>query len=379
MSPKKLYVSMKNTLGNLITSIIVSSFFIVLMTLLGVWFFRIYSVSPTFPYYYSLLSYVKDAAYSIWGYFDGVHYLRLIESGYVDIGTQAFFPLYPILVSFISSLTGLNAYLSAIILSYLSLTLSLIVLWKLFPKEKTRLTFFLLLFPTSFFFLSVYTESLFLLLSLCFFLSLKREKYVLASIFAALASGTRLVGLFLGLVLVWRLVTHYKRTRPLYVLALSILSASGFLLYAYFLWYNFGDPLMFLHVQEMFGANRSGGEIILLPQVLYRYLKMILTVDPTTFLYQRIWLELIFFFGAVWAWYKNLKLLSREVNLYVIFSLLLPTLTGTLSSVPRYILVLVPFLLPPNLNKISFFILSTFNLLLLLYLFSHFAHGTFVA
>lgn len=370
---------MKNTLAKLTSALGLTTLFFVLMTLVGVWLFRTQSVSPTFPYYYSLLSYVHDAAYAVWGYFDGVHYLRLVEHGYVDVGTQAFFPLYPILVSTLSNLTGLNAYLSAVLLSLTALSLSLIVLWQLYPKQKTRLTIFLLLFPTSFFLLSVYTESLFLLLSLCFFLFLKSDRFFFAALTAALASATRLVGVFLGLVLVWRLFKRYQGARPLYIFVLAILSFSGFFFYSYFLWSNFGDPLMFLHVQEMFGANRSGGELILLPQVLYRYLKMILTVDPTGFLYQRIWLELVFFVGAIWAWYKNLRFESREISLYVILSLLLPTLTGTLSSIPRYVLVLAPFILPPNLNKISYFILSTFNFLLLIYLFSHFAHGTFVA
>lgn len=370
---------MKSTLIKTVCAIGVVSVFSALLTILGVLFFRTNSVNPTFPYYHSLLSYVKDAGYAFWGYFDGVHYLRLIENGYADIGTQAFFPLYPALISILSYLTGLNAYLSATAFSLFCLALSLLFLWKLFPLEKYRQTIFLLLFPTSFFFLSVYTESLFLLLSLVFFFLLKKEKYILASVVAALASATRLVGVFLGLVLVWRLISRYKLTRPVYVLVISLVSVSGLLFYMYFLWSKFGDPLMFLHVQEMFGANRSGREIIILPQVMYRYLKMIFTVDPTSFLYQRIWLELIFFLGALWAWYKNLNSVGKEVSLYVILSLLLPTLTGTLSSIPRYILVLVPFLLPPNLNKISYFLLYTFNFLLLIYLFFHFTHGTFVA
>lgn len=370
---------MKNTLAKLFGVFGVVSSFSVLMTLIGVWFFRTQSVSPTFPYYYSLLTYVKDAAYALWGYFDGVHYLRLVENGYVDTGTQAFFPLYPMLVRAFSSFSGLKAYISGITISLIALSASLLVLWQLYPKRKFIQTSALLLFPTSFFLVSFYTESLFLLLSLAFFLALKKERYILASLLAGLASATRLVGIFLGLVLVWNLIKRHQNTRPLYVLSLSILSASGFLLYAYFLWSKFGDPLMFLHVQEMFGAGRSGGELILLPQVLYRYAKIIFTVDPTTFLYQRIWLELVFFALAVYVWFKNFKSNTIEINLYVIFSLLLPTLTGTLSSIPRYILVLVPFLLPHNMKRTHFFLLLTFNFLLMLYLFSHFAHGTFVS
>ncbi len=372
-------VSMKNTPAKLLIAFGIVGIFSVLITLFGVWFYRVQSVSPTFPYYNSLLVYVQDAAYAFWGYFDGVHYLRLIENGYVDIGTQAFFPLYPLLTRYFSHLAGINSYFAGIILSIVSLSLAIGVLWQLYPNDKLLRTFAILTFPTSFFLLGLYTESLFLLLSLSFFLFLRSDKYILAAFCAGLASATRLVGIFLGVILLWRLITKYKNTRPYYVILLTILSISGFIFYSYFLWLRFGDPLMFLHVQTMFVANRSGGEIIMLTQVMYRYLKMILTVDPTTFLYQRIWFELLFFLSAFWAWYKNLKSASREVSLYVILSLLLPTLTGTLSSIPRYILVLVPFLLPPNLNKISYFLLYTFNFLLLIYLFFHFTHGTFVA
>lgn len=370
---------MKNTLAKLTSSFVIVGICAGLLTALGIWLYSTYGVSPSFPYYHSLLKYVGDAGFGVWGYFDGVHYLRLVESGYVDTGTQAFFPLYPLLTSLISQLTGLNAYISGLILSWTSLTLSLLVLWDLYPKQKNLQTICLLLFPTSFFLLGIYTESLFLLLSLGFFLSLKKERYVLASVLAGLASATRLVGIFLALALAISLYRRYRLTRPIYSLCLLAISITGLLLYCLYLYTNFGDPLMFLHVQSLFGASRSDGELILLPQVLYRYLKMITTVDPTSFAYQRIWLELITFLGAIWFWYRNLKNQSKEINLYVIASLLLPTLTGTLSSLPRYILVLVPFLIPQNHNRISFFILSTFNFLLLIYLFSHFAHGTFVA
>ena len=370
---------MKNTLVKYSHSLILIATWATLLTALGVWLYRVYGVSPSFPYYHSLLKYVGDAGYGLWGYFDGVHYLRLVESGYVDTGPQAFFPLYPLLTSLISQLTGLSAYISGLILSWTSLTISLLVLWELYPNQKKYQTILLLLFPTSFFLLGIYTESLFLLLSLGFFLSLKQGRYIRAAVLAGLASGTRLVGVFLAVSLAINLFRRYRLTRPIYSISLLAISISGLLIYCLYLYTSFGDPLMFLHVQSLFGASRSDGELILLPQVIYRYIKMIFTVDPISILYQRIWLELIFFLGSIWLWYKNIKNQSIEINLYVIASLLLPTITGTLSSIPRYILVLVPFLLPKSISVFSYFILLTFNFLLLIYLFSHFAHGTFVA
>lgn len=374
---------MKKLLANLaINSFLVVSW-ATLLTFLGVWYFRRYSVVPTFPYYYTLLSYVKDAAFALWGYFDGVHYLRLISSGYQDLGSQAFFPLYPLLVRGISEVARLSPYLSGILLSLGSLIGALTTLSYLYPTKKYYYILSLLLFPTSFFFVGLYTESLFLLLSVIFFLLLRNKQYFLAAIIAGFASSTRLVGVFLSIALLAQLLQPLpnKITLKQYFtyLLLFLLSTSGFLIYIIFLWTKFNDPLMFLHVQSMFGAERSGSEIILLPQVIFRYLRMIITVDPSTFIYQRIWLELVSFIIASFAWLYNLKHLPKSISIYVGLSLLLPTLTGTLSSFPRYVLVLLPFLLPSNMSKSRYYLLNIVFLSLLIYLFKNYSYGTFIS
>lgn len=339
--------------------------------------------NPSFPYYNILLTKVQQPLQTVWAYFDGAHYIRLAEYGYVDVGTQAFFPLYPLLLRTVSSTFHLPIITTGQILGVLFLILSLALIYQLFSASPWQKIWLLLTFPTSFFFVCVYTESLFLFLSLAFFLALKKEKLFVAATIAGLASATRLVGGFLALALVLKIIQLRPAKLNLrFVIShmlLALISLSGFIAYSYFLWIRFSDPLMFLHVQGMFGANRSSGEIILLPQVLYRYLNMVLTVDPTSFLYQRIWFELITFLLAVAAWFYNLKHHSRPVSLYVALSILLPTLTGTLSSFPRYLLVLLPFLAPPSISPKISLPLITFNLSLLLYFFIAFTHGSFVA
>jgi len=368
---------MKKFFINFASSLLLVLIWTFMLTTLGVMLFRQYSVIPTFPYYYMLLQYVKDSALALWGYFDGVHYLRIIGSGYADIGSQAFFPFYPLLVRGISDLFHLSPYLSGVIVSLASLAGSITIIKYLFPSKKYYYIFVLLLFPTSFFFVGLYTESLFLFLSLSFFLAIKKQKYLLASIIAGLASATRLVGVFLAFSLFIELLRS-KASRT-YTIIQILISLSGFIAYTYFLWTKFSDPLMFLHVQSMFGAERSSSELIFLPQVLYRYLKMIIAVDPTSFLYQRIWLELITFIGAVIAWFYNLKRNTPAISLYVALSLVLPTLTGTLSSFPRYALVLLPFLLPPTMSKSRYYLLNCVFLALLVYLFRKYCYGTFIA
>lgn len=374
---------MKKLFINVAQSLVLTLSWATLLTMFGVWLFRRYSVVPTFPYYHILLLNLRDAAYALWGYFDGVHYLRIVSVGYVDTGSQAFFPLYPILIRGISHILSLTPYLSGIILSLLSLTGSITVLKYLFPTKHYYHIIPLLLFPTSFFFFGLYTESLFLVLSLLFFLLVKQKRFFLASIIAGFASATRIVGLILSISLLYLLIINKPKQLTLhyYVSSLSLLfiSASGFLCYSTYLWTHFHDPLMYLHVQSMFGANRSGSEIILLPQVFYRYLKMVLTVDPQSFLYQRIWLELISFLIATIAWINNLKHNQPHISIYVALSLLLPTLTGTLSSFPRYTLVLIPFLLPASMSKFKYYLLSAIFFALMLYLFTQYCYGIFIA
>lgn len=375
---------MKKFFANYLHSLVLVTAWGSLLTMFGVWLFRRFSVVPTFPYYYILLLNIKDAAYALWGYFDGVHYLRIISAGYQDIGSQAFFPLYPLSVRWISHILSVPPYISGITLSLISLTGSITIIKYLFPAKKYYYILSLLLFPTSFFLIGLYTESLFLFLSLAFFLSLKHDHFFLAAILAGLASATRLVGVFLTLSLLTEILRSksprsYTISDWLYTIFRILISLSGFIAYAYFLWSKFGDPLMFLHVQSMFGASRSSGELIMLPQVLYRYLKMILTVDPTSFMYQRIWFELTTFILASLAWVHNLKHIPRSTSVYVLLSLILPTLTGTLSSFPRYVLVLIPFLLPATMSKSHYYLLKFTFLILLIYFFKMYCYGTFIS
>ncbi len=73
---------------------------------------------PSFPYAYELLPKygLPQWVYS-WGNFDGVHYLTIIEKGYIGTGLiQAFFPLYPMVVRLVNSIIG-NTLLSGLIVS----------------------------------------------------------------------------------------------------------------------------------------------------------------------------------------------------------------------------------------------------------------------
>jgi hypothetical protein len=292
-----------------------------------------------------------------WGGFDGVHYLDIAASGYATGLTEAFFPLFPLILSFfkwtgnllISGLI-LNRFLSLIVV-YLFYKLARLDYSKLVARKSLLLLF---LFPTSFFLISLYNESLFLILILSSFLLARKQKWFSASLLAGLASATRLVGIFMFPALLFELYQQ-KKLKPRYILIISA-SLLGIGLYMLYLYQKFGDPFRFLTVQADFGASRSSTKLILLHQVFWRYLKMILTVDLRSILFYRVSLELLSGLATPIILFLSRKKIRLSYLIFGWLAYFTPTLTGTFSSLPRYVLVIFPiyFYLAKTLSKKSY-------------------------
>ncbi|KKS44799.1 MAG: hypothetical protein UV07_C0003G0034 [Candidatus Azambacteria bacterium GW2011_GWB1_42_17] len=132
--------------------------------------------------------------------FDGFHYVRIAQRGY-GYAQEAFFPLYPNLIRFFTTYLK-NYVVSGLLISNLSFLVSLMFLVRIIKLDFSYLKApaviaILLLFPTSLYFGSVYTESLFLALVTGSFYFARTKKWWLAGILGALASYTRFVGIFL--------------------------------------------------------------------------------------------------------------------------------------------------------------------------------------
>jgi len=286
--------------------------------------------------------------------FDGEHYLAIARQGYLPL-TYFFFPLYPLLIKFISVIFGkdLFAYLiSGLFVSHVSLFLGAIGFYKLVsldhgPKISKLAFILLMLFPTSFYFGSVYTESLFFTLSVWSFFFARKRKWLLAGILGAFAGATRIVGLALiaGLLVEW---WEYSKTikdkeKILLSLACVLLSFLGIGSYIYYLYVRTGDPINFLTTASIFGSQRSSS-LILLPQVFYRYFfKILPSLDYSNFFSFSIPLfelatALIFIFVSILSFFK----LRISYSTYLLLGFLIPTFSGSFSSLPRYVLVLFP-------------------------------------
>jgi len=350
---------------------------------------------------------------TVWANFDGVHYLSIAKNGYYQF-QQAFFPLYPLLIRFLGKLLGGNFVLAGMLISNLSLFGVLVLFWKLLEVEevgdmgkikeiKKWAIIFLLFFPTSFFFGSLYTESLFLVFVLGIFLASKKEKWWLAGILGALASATKLIGIFLLPVLLWKWFEKNKGNKnqrlkiwnlefriwnlfenwKLKIGNLSAISlvSLGLLVYMVYLKKTVGDSLFFIHAQPAFGAERSGGEIILLPQVFWRYFKIFTTISWSNYDYRIALLEFIVFnFTLLLLWLGWRRGLSKSWILFSALAVIGPTLTGSLSSIPRYALAAFPiFIIMAGFSKKLKFLLFVICYLLFVILTILFTRGFFVS
>lgn len=342
---------------------ILTTFFIWRIALFFIAFLSVYFLpvfGARFPYVDKVLE-ITHLPYWVWGFgnFDGVHYLRIAQDGYLAQYSQAFFPLYPILIKIFAAIIPKNPLLdtafftdpaffySGLILSNLFFLGALFVLYKLinidFKRDIAFLSIiFLLVFPTSFFFGSIYTESLFLLLSVSSIYLIRKGNFFWAAVLIALATSSRVFGVLL---IPLYLIEVYKSKNKLNYLW-SLITPAGILGYMLYLKLNFNNALYFLTSQPIFGASRSVNEIVLLPQVIYRYIKIFLSVSIMSlpfFISMVEFLSVLIPLTLLLIFFKKMRLSYWVFSLSV---LILPTLTGTFSSMPRYVLIPMIFIFP---------------------------------
>jgi len=147
--------------------------------------------------------------------FDGIHYIKIARGEYYEF-SQVFFPFFPLLIMLGSQVIS-SHLVTGLLISNVCFTLGLYFLLKLLEdlkfKERWWVIFFIATFPTSFFFQTIYTESLFFMFTMIFFYSLKRNKMYTAAIVGFFASLTRFIGFFLIVPLLIHLAVN-KKNKP---------------------------------------------------------------------------------------------------------------------------------------------------------------------
>lgn len=292
---------------------------------------------------------------------DGGHYLGIAD-GYDEKFQYAFFPFYPLLINFVSKLTG-SVLTAGILISIVSSFLAINLFYQLiileFGKQNgERGLLAILFFPMSFYLLTVYSEALFLLLSIATFLFVRKKNLFLATVAASLAGATR----FTGLAVVFSLFVHLYVTRQLTLKNWFVfLAPLGFLIYCIYLYVHTGDPLYFIRAENYW--NRS---LVIPGSAIVHSLKELVFSGLLIKNFSGL-LDLLFtVFGIALVW-KVWRSLGIDYAIYSGVSLALPLFSPTLLAIPRYLLTIFPIFMVMTLYKNKFVLLAyqIFSLILL--------------
>src|SRR4051812_22617134 len=160
---------------------------------------------------------------------DSVWYLSIAGDGYADPQRSAFFPLYPLLVRAGGWVLG-SPLVAGALLSLGCFVVALVLLHELTRLElgdgAARWTVLALAWsPMSFFFSAVYSEALFLAVSVGALLAARRGLWWVAGLLGALGAATRSAGVVLVVPLALLMLAQRPRPRPRDVLALLLVPA----------------------------------------------------------------------------------------------------------------------------------------------------------
>lgn len=193
----------------------------------------------------------------IWLRWDSFYYVHIASDGYSYHGDDiGFFPLYPLLIR-ISSLGNPNLMpWAGWLLSNVAFVVALTLLWTLVSSDHSSgiawaTVITLSLFPTSFFLSALYTESLFLFLSLFVFWFSTKKRFLLAGVFVSLASLTRINGILLAVIPLVEILQDRRSRNWLEIVKTSIASAFGAVLYIGFIWVTQGAPHEYILAQQV--------------------------------------------------------------------------------------------------------------------------------
>ncbi|MEI7773049.1 MAG: glycosyltransferase family 39 protein [Chloroflexales bacterium] len=313
---------------------------------------------------------------------DSWWYVGIIEHGYAlgdaqtgAQGTVTFFPLYPLLVKGVAALTG-DIFVAGVVVSQLAFLAALGFLYGLARREydgetAARAIFYLAAAPSTIFCAAMYTESLFIALVCATFYFSGRRMWEWAAAAGALAAATRNTGVLLAAVIaleglsqqglrlrperllgptpaatvrLWR--DHLGRQARVVLASWPGLLAScyvpiGLVAYMVFLQLTFGDPLGFIHAQASWGRSTGAGSI----------LNILSNITTNLSLGDNIWagqintltlLNLLATLGFAPLVLMVAFKLRPAYAVYTLLTFYAPLSTGSIGSMARYVLMLIP-------------------------------------
>jgi hypothetical protein len=207
------------------------------------------------------LTHDLGAVTDVWARWDSVWFLRIAEHGYnaASGAASAFYPLYPATVAALGRALFGHYVLAGILISLAAALGSFLLLHRIAEERlgadgARRAVLYLAFFPFALFLQAVYSESLYLLLTLAAFVLAERRRFLAAGVVTGLALLTRPTGV--ALLPALALIAWQERDR---LRAFASLAVAPVLFAAYplYLWQADGDPWAFLRAQRLWSRHLS--------------------------------------------------------------------------------------------------------------------------
>jgi hypothetical protein len=295
---------------------------------------------------------------------DSGWYFDIARKGYDFSGALAggrsniaYAPVYPLLMRYVGRLFGRapgDVYLGGIVVSWTAFVLAMVFLYRLaaldLPRDPPcdragRAVLLTAIFPFSFFFGAVYTESTFLLFTVASFYCFRTRRWTAAGICGALAGATRVTGMLMWPALAWTAwrsaVSRQDRVRAVAALAIATMGMVGYCAYMY--WHS-GDPLLWAKALTRWGTGyRPGGTPWSAPLALARAL----VTHPYLFLasgpmavYDALYgaTAIAFVVATPFVWFR----FGAGYGLFMALNLYVPLSSGAFEGLGRYCSVLFP-------------------------------------
>ena len=273
---------------------------------------------------------------------DALAYASIAENGYDKEKFDSkghnwgYFPVYPLAISLFRA----DFYLVGTIVSNLfflgglSLLFAVSRMFGLDDGKAGLAVLYATIYPTSYFFSMPFTESLFFCVTLLSVYLAMKDWWWLAGVVGAVSSATRITGVLLIVLL--GILYLQRRGKTIKSDALSLLLVPlGLLIFMTYSWRVTGNP--FGVIQAQAASGRSTSPIFFLSPMID------FIVHPRAFAgwsFQPLAFAiavLVFFCVYQLARWKDWALAT-----YSLLSVVLPLSTGTLTSMPRYMMVVFP-------------------------------------
>ena len=156
-----------------------------------------------------------------------------------------------------------------------------------------------------------------------------------------LASGTRAVGITLFPIFLINIIQNKKLIKK-ELLSLFLIPI-GLLSYMYYIFFYWGGSIKLYRAYTLFGEQRAD-HIVLFPQVFYRYFVKI--IPNLTWSYFPSVFTVLFEICVAVLFLYLITISFRKIRwdywVYSVLGYLIPTTSGSFSSLPRYVILLFP-------------------------------------